>query len=64
MRAHLSKINTERAHVHAVEESTKVLVEAAYAFVQELEVHHVGFEIGHAVAEFGEGWLEGVQREV
>lgn len=52
--ANLRKVYTEGAHVHAVEEAAETLVETAKAFVQELEVHEVGLEIGHAVTQFGE----------
>ena len=57
------EVDAESAHVHAVEEGAEVLVEAAEAFVQELQVHEVGFQVGHAVAEFGEGGFQGCERE-
>lgn len=46
----LREIDTKSAHVHAVEEGAEVLGEAAERFVEELEVHEVGFQVGHAVA--------------
>lgn len=47
---YLREIDAERAHVEPVQEAAEALVEAAEAFVQELQVHEVGFEVGHAVA--------------
>jgi len=58
----LWEVDTESAHVHAVEESAKALVEAVQTLVQQLEVHHVGFEIGHSIGEFAESRLQGFQR--
>lgn len=38
----LWEINTESAHVHAVQESAETFVEAIQALVQQLQVHHIG----------------------
>jgi hypothetical protein len=58
------KVYTEGTHVETVEETAKVLVEAAKRFVEQGEVHEVGFEISHAVAELAEGMFEGVKRMI
>lgn len=60
-RAYLGEINTESIHVQAVEEGGEALVESLEALVHELEVHEVGFQIGHGVGELGEGGLEGIE---
>lgn len=59
----LGEIDTKRTHVETVEEAGKVLVEARDGLVQDLQVHHVGLEVGHAVAELGKGGLEALERE-
>lgn len=38
----LWEIDTESAHVHAVQEGAETFVEAIQALVQQLQVHHVG----------------------
>ena len=60
---HLRKVNAKGVHIEAVEEAGEALAEAGEALVHELEVHHVGLEVGDGVGELGEGGLEGVQRE-
>lgn len=57
----LWKVHTKSTHVHAVQEGAKAFVEAVQTFVEELEVHHVCFQIGHAVCEFAECWLQGFE---
>lgn len=61
---YLGKIDAKGAHVQAVQEGRKVLVEATQTLVQQLQVHHVGLKIGHAVAQLREGRLQPGQREV
>lgn len=58
----LGEIDAKRTHVHAVQEGAKVLGEAREALVEELQVHEVGFQVGHGVAELGELRFE--RREV
>ena len=62
--SYLRKINTKSTHIHAVEKGAEVLVETTQAFIQELQVHHIGFQVSHTVAELSEGRLERVQWEV
>lgn len=61
---HLGKINTKRIDLHAMQEPSEALPEAAQTLMQQLEMHKVGLEVGHAVGELGEGGLEGVERGV
>lgn len=61
--AHFWKIDAKGIHVEPVEEAGKVLAEARQALVHELEVHHVGLEIGDGISELGERGLECVQGE-
>ena len=60
----LRKVYAEGAHVQTVEEAAETLVETAETLVQELEVHEVGFEISHAVAQLGKLRLESSERIV
>src|SRR3954465_3513798 len=46
---YLGKVNTECIHVQPVEEAREALAEAGQALVHQLEVHHVGLEIGHGI---------------
>jgi hypothetical protein len=55
---YLREIHAESAHVQSVEEAAKALVEAIEALVQELQVHEVGFKVGHTVAQLGKSWFE------
>jgi hypothetical protein len=55
---YLREIHAESAHIQPIEEAAKALVEAIETLVQELQVHEVGFQIGHAVAQLGECWFE------
>jgi hypothetical protein len=55
---YLGEIHAESAHIQSIEEAAKALVEAIETLVQELQVHEVGFQIGHAVAQLGECWFE------
>jgi hypothetical protein len=48
----LWEVDTESTHVHAVEEGAKAFVKAVQTLVQQLEVHHVGFQVGHSISEF------------
>ena len=60
---YLGEVNAERVHIQTVEEAGKALAEPGQAFVHQLKVHHVGFEIGHRVRKFGKSWLESIQWE-
>lgn len=55
------EVDAESTHVHAVEESAEAFVEAVQTLVQQLQVHHVGFQIGHAVCEFTECGFQGFE---
>lgn len=55
---YLGEVYAESAHVQSVEEAAKALVEAIETLVQELQVHEVGFQVGHTVAQLGEGWFK------
>jgi hypothetical protein len=57
------KVDAEGTHVHAVEKGAKAVVEAVQTLVQELQVHHVGFQIGHSISEFSKGRLKGLERD-
>jgi hypothetical protein len=59
----LWKVDTESTHVHAVEEGTKTFVEAVQTLVQQLEVHHVGFQIGHSIGEFAKSRFQSFERD-
>lgn len=63
-RWYLWKVDAEGRHVHAIQEGTEILVEARDGLVQQLEVHHVGFQISHGVAELSKCRLQGGEREV
>jgi hypothetical protein len=58
------EIYTEGAHVQPVEEPAEILVESAQGLVEQGEMHEVGFEVGHAVAEFAKGMFEGIERVI
>lgn len=58
------EIDAKGRHVHAVKECAKVLVEAREGLIEKLEMHHVGFEVGHCVAEFAECGFEGREWEL
>lgn len=47
--ADFGKVDTKGIHVQPVQEAREVLVEPRQAFVHQLQVHHVGFEVGHGV---------------
>jgi len=59
--AYLWKVDTESIHVHTVEEAREALGEARQAFVHQLQLHEVLFEIGHSVAELSETILEALE---
>lgn len=63
-RYYLWKVDAEGRHVHAVQEGTEILVEARDGFVQQLEVHHVGFQISHGVAQLSKCRLEGSEWDI
>lgn len=48
-RTHLGKIHTKSVHIQAVQEGSEALVETLETLVHELEMHEVGFEVGHGV---------------
>lgn len=43
------KVHTECAHVQPIEEASKALVEAVQALIEELQVHEICFQVGHAI---------------
>jgi hypothetical protein len=43
------EVHHERVHVQPVEKCSEAFAEASEGLVHELEVHEVGFEVGHAV---------------
>lgn len=55
------EVYAKGTHVHAVEEGAEALVEAVQALVQQLQVHEVGFQVGHAVSELAKRRLEGFE---
>lgn len=57
------KVDTEGTHVHAVEESAEAFVEAVQTLVQQLQVHHVGLQIGHTICEFTKCGFQGFERD-
>jgi hypothetical protein len=57
----LWEIDTEGPDVESVQKGGKALAEPRQALVHELQVHEVGFEVGHAVCEFGELGFQGVE---
>lgn len=59
----LWEVDTESTHVHAVEESAKTFVEAVQTLVQQLQVHHIGFQIGHSIGEFTKSGFQGFERD-
>lgn len=59
----LGVVNTERIHVEAIHEAGKALAEPGQALVHQLEVHHIGLEVGHGVRQLRKGGLEGVEGE-
>lgn len=46
---YLREVDTEGVHIQSVEETSEALTKARQALMHKLEVHHVGFEIGHGV---------------
>ena len=62
--AYLWEVDAKSIHVHAVQEGTEILVEAGYRFVQQLQMHHVGFQVSHGIAELAKCWLESGEWEV
>jgi hypothetical protein len=48
------EIYAKGIHVHSVEKGGEALREPRQTLVHELQVHEVGFQVGHAVAEFCE----------
>ncbi|KAJ3552323.1 hypothetical protein NPX13_g11144 [Xylaria arbuscula] len=63
MSAYFGEVDAKGIHIQAVEETRKALAKASQALVHQLEVHHVGLEVGDGIRELGECGLEGVQRE-
>lgn len=61
--SHLGEIDTERIHVETVHEAGEALAETGQALMHELEMHHVGLEVGHGVRQLSKGGLEGSERE-
>lgn len=59
----LWEIHTKRIHIQPIQKAGKILAEPGQAFVHELEMHHVGFEVGHGVGQLGKGGLKGVERK-
>jgi hypothetical protein len=57
----LWEVDTESTHIHAVEESAKAFIEAVQTLVEQLQVHHVGFQIGHSIGEFAECRFQGFE---
>jgi hypothetical protein len=60
--SHLGKIHTEGVHVQPVQEARKALAEPRQALVHQLQLHEVGLQVRHGVAELRERHLEVVQR--
>lgn len=60
---YLGIVNAERVHVEAVHEAGEALAEPGQALMHQLEMHHIGLEVGHGVRQFGEGGLEGIEGE-
>lgn len=56
------EIDAESIHVHAVEKPSEALREARQAFVHQLQLHEVLFEIGHGIAELSEPVLQALER--
>lgn len=50
VKTNLWKVYTERAHVQSIEKASKALVEAVQALIEELQVHEIRFQVGHAIA--------------
>ena len=61
--SYLRKIHTKRIHIHPVQERREALVEPAQALVHQLQVHEVGFQVRHRVAQFCEPGLQRFERE-
>lgn len=57
------EVDAEGAHVQSVQEAAEALIEAVQRLVQELQVHHVGFQVGHAVCQFAECGFERFEGE-
>ena len=55
---YLWKVDAEGVHVHPIEKARKTLIEPAEAFVHQLQVHEVGFQVGHGVGKLSKGRLE------
>ena len=49
--SYFRKIDNESIHVEAIQKAGKTFAESAETFVHELQVHEVGFEICHGVAQ-------------
>lgn len=60
---YLWKINAESIHVHSIQEACKAFIEPAQALVHQLQMHEIGFQIGHGVRKLGESWLKELEGE-
>lgn len=60
---YLREINTKSVHVQPIQKTRKALAESRQALVHQLEVHHIGLQVGHGVGKLRKGGLESIQRE-
>lgn len=59
----LREVDTKGIHVETIHEAGEALAEAGQALMHELEMHHVGLEVGHGIRQLSKGGLEGIERE-
>lgn len=62
--SHLGEIDTKRIHVHAVQKTGKALAETRQTLMHQLQMHEIGFEVGHGVGEFCKLGLQGIDRRL
>lgn len=58
--AYLGEVHTKRVHVHAIQEASETLAKARQTLVHQLQVHEIGFQVGHRVCEFRELRFQGM----
>lgn len=59
---YLWEVHAESVHVQSVQEAGEALTEARQTLVHQLQVHEIGFKIGHGVGQLGELWFQGIDR--
>lgn len=57
---YLGEIDAESIHIQAIKKTGEIFAETRQTLVHQLQVHEVGFQIGHGIGQFCKLWLQRV----